>query len=226
MLIYALSDPQGALRLTRNLITKLSAVSVMPSAHPYAGLLRIQQEILIDLLPEEPAQPSKRDLDETIRTVAALTYGLSLMLRPGHPVRAIAYAELGKLLAMDEPEPSHAYAAPTNILSPSSSPFLNPGATDAPITSTGVSLAYPPPYTRPDFPPSGPDRLMVAEQVLRQAHAESRIAFGSENGKEGGEVGVDLRETLVRVEKELAVWKERVQLAMADAMAKARTKAQ
>ncbi len=33
--------------------------------------------------------------------------GLARLLRPGHPVRGIALAELGKLLVVDEPDPKH-----------------------------------------------------------------------------------------------------------------------
>lgn len=182
----------------------------MPSAHPLLSILRVQQEILVDILPDKP---SNAELDETIRTTSAQTYGLCALLRHGHPVRAMSLSELGKLLAMDEPAPSDASDSSTAPTPIPSSPAMIPNA----------GLPYPPPYLRSDYPPSGAQRLALAVQTLRQAHAELRIAFGSRNGKEGGEVGVDVRGTLVRLEQELAVWKSRSRLALTDAMAGMKT---
>jgi SET and MYND domain-containing protein len=46
-------------------------------------------------------------LDETIQTVAKSCTGLSNILCEGHPVRGVALAELGKILAVDEPAPKN-----------------------------------------------------------------------------------------------------------------------
>lgn len=65
-------------------------------------------------------------LDETIRTSAKASGGLADVLSPGHPVRAVAVAELGKLLAVDEPEPStdRLPSAATPTFPPSGPPRL------------------------------------------------------------------------------------------------------
>ena len=44
-------------------------------------------------------------LDETIQTGSKTVEGLSHILCAGHPIRGIALAELGKMLAVDEPAP-------------------------------------------------------------------------------------------------------------------------
>lgn len=183
----------------------------MPSAHPFLALSRIQQEVLIDMLPEEP---SKADLDETIRAAATQCYALDLMLRFGHPVRTMALAELGKLLAMDEPVAS---IPSVESLRASAETAVNIDENVA-GSSTSTALTYPPPYMRQDYPPSGASRLALAVKILRQAYAESCISFGNERGTEGGEVGQDLRTTLVPLERELTVWNQRGRLALADAL--------
>jgi SET and MYND domain-containing protein len=104
-------------------------------------------------------------------------------------VRAIALAELGKLLAVDEPAPAFG-AAPSEHQS-----------TDK------ASLA--------DSLPSGPARLKLALSTLQQAYNELSIAFGSSTG--GGSVGNEVREATVRLEKELRVWNNGVRDAVRDA---------
>ena len=98
--------------------------------------------------------------------------GLSAVLPPGHPARALALAELGKLLAVDEPAPR-------------------------PMTATAGASAS-------AFPPSGPARLRLACETLIRARDELLISFGERN--DGGEVGREVREMVVRVERELAAW--------------------
>lgn len=65
------------------------------------------------------------------------------------------------------------------------------------------------------FPPSGPARLQLACQALIQARDALLVGFGKENG--GGEVGEEVRELLVRLEKELEVWRVRGGGALEDA---------
>ena len=102
--------------------------------------------------------------------------GLSAVLPPGHPTRALALAELGKLLAVDEPAPRPAATA---------------------MTAAAVA-----------FPPSGAARLRLACETLIRARDELLISFGERN--EGGEVGREVREMVVRVEGELAAWDQGV----------------
>ena len=106
----------------------------------------------------------------------------------GHPVRAVALAALGKLLAVDEPGPP-------------------------PKGQEGGGLQR--------FPPSGPARLKMAYQTMARARGELLIAFGREN--EGGRVGKEVREAMVRVEKELEVWNVGVRNALEDAQASTRS---
>ncbi|KAF8122536.1 hypothetical protein EV363DRAFT_1436578 [Boletus edulis] len=87
--------------------------------------------------------------------------GLSAILDPGHPVRGVALAELGKLLACRRARQTAS------------------------------------------FPPSGPTRLKIAYETLLKAREELLIGFGREN--EGGEVGREVRENIVALEKELGV---------------------
>jgi hypothetical protein len=105
--------------------------------------------------------------------------GLTAVFPPGHPTRALALAELGKLLAVDEPAPR-------------------------PVGSSGASA----------FPPSGPARLRLACETLIRARDELLISFGERN--DGGEVGREIREMVVRVERELAAWNQGVRNVIED----------
>jgi hypothetical protein len=125
-------------------------------------------------------------LDSTIRTARNSVEGLKIILPYGHPVLAVAITELGKLLAVDEPEPRD---------------YRAPGA------NTSASPSQPAPY-----PPSGPQRLQLAFNTLLEAKQSTLIGFGI--GNEGGEVGKDVRESLVRLEREIGTWKEGVEMAV------------
>ena len=61
------------------------------------------------------------------------------------------------------------------------------------------------------FPPIGAARLQLAINYLIEARKELLIAFGAE--KEGGDVGKKVRETLIRLEAEMGIWKEGVKTA-------------
>jgi hypothetical protein len=74
---------------------------------------------LISSLQDEMTQDV---LDETVRAAAKSAAGLSALLCEGHPVRAIAFAELGKILAVDEPAPKT--RAPASTFPPSGAPRL------------------------------------------------------------------------------------------------------
>ena len=110
-------DPQQAIRLMRNVIQMLTKANFTPSTHPLLALNRIHQTLLIASMADGKLTQSL--LDDTIKTAAQTVAGLSQILRPGHPVRAIAIAELGKLLAVDEPEPA---STPANNTFPPSGP--------------------------------------------------------------------------------------------------------
>ncbi|PSR71434.1 hypothetical protein PHLCEN_2v12701 [Hermanssonia centrifuga] len=138
-------------------------------------MTRLHKELLITSL---SVAISQELLDETIRTAAKYSSGLSDTLVYGHPVRGVALAELGKLLAVDEPSP--------------------------PQASTSQSR----------FPPSGPARLKMAYETLLRARDELSIGFG--RGNDGGRVGHEVREAIVRLEKELGVWTQGIRDTLKD----------
>ncbi|KAF7349427.1 Histone-lysine N-methyltransferase ASHR1 [Mycena sanguinolenta] len=121
-------------------------------------------------------------LDTAVVSATKVVAGLDVVLRYGHPVRGIARAELGKLLAVDEPAPR------------------------APGTPAEEAVRY---------PPSGARRLRLALETLLLARAELAVGFGAVN--EGGAVGRGVREDIVRLERELGVWKKGVGEAWRDA---------
>lgn len=171
-------DPEKALHLTRNMTPILTSAGLTPSCHPLLAMTRLHQELLIASLGDGPPQ---EQLDDTIRTAARYSSGLGSILPFGHPVRAVALAELGKLLAVDEP-------------SPPAEQDVKPG----------------------QFPPSGAARLKMAYETLIRARSELSIGFGIPNAKDGM-LSREIREILVRLEKELGVWTRGVKDALEDA---------
>ncbi|KIM40724.1 hypothetical protein M413DRAFT_446114 [Hebeloma cylindrosporum] len=222
------SDPEKATRLTTNLIPILISSGLVPAAHPLLGLSRLHSSLLIAHLPptdpgvEEIRSPevqaahpassqkvspeeAQEALDEAIRAARRAYTGLSQVLVEGHPMRGIACAELGKLLSVDEPHPTHLEAPGegTNAASPSLS-----GPSAAATSPMGVSMSP------PTYPPSGPARLKLAYETLVRARTELMIGFGGKN--EGGEVGRDVRNQIAEIEKELMVWKSGIRNAWQD----------
>lgn len=161
-------DPATALKLTSNMIPLLEKNTPLCS-HPILALQRLHQSLLIaDLV----STTSASLLDNAIRATARAVSGITTILDEGHPVRGVALAELGKLLAVDE-QPS----------------------TLAPVNAN-VQFDV--------FPPTGAARLQLATNTLKQALNELLIGFGEST--QGGEVGVELREEIIRLEKEMSVW--------------------
>jgi hypothetical protein len=99
----ALADPAHARRLVSKLLPLVRAAGLTPGAHPLLALVRLQQEFLLDDLGSAAAAGVDWDMNAAVRNAAAVCAGLDVVLAPGHPVRALARAELGKLLAADEP---------------------------------------------------------------------------------------------------------------------------
>ncbi|PCH45077.1 SET domain-containing protein [Wolfiporia cocos MD-104 SS10] len=173
-------DPAKAKQLTTNMIPILTSARLTPSCHPLLAMTRLHQELLIASLPTSLTQEV---LDDTIRTAGKYSAGLSALLPGGHPVRGVALAELGKLLAVDEPAPR----------------------TDAPAQQN-------------TFPPSGPARLKLAYETLVRAHDELVVGFGADNG--GGQVGREVREAIVSLEKELGMWTQGIKNVLEDSQVK------
>ncbi|KAG6856912.1 hypothetical protein H0H87_012162 [Tephrocybe sp. NHM501043] len=171
-------DPSKALQLTTNLVPILISSGLAASSHPLLALSRLHQSLLIDSLPSPLTQDS---LDDAIRVTTRSSTGLGAVLQYGHPIRGITLAELGKLLAVDEPLPRQA------------------------STPAEAALLY---------PPSGAPRLKLALEVMLKARNELLVGFGAWN--EGGQVGKDVRDGIVALEKELAVWKQGVKNVLLD----------
>lgn len=131
-----------------------------------------------------PETVSADDLDDTIRVARNIFSGLEAILKPGHPIRGIQLAELGKLLAVDE--------------------------TRRAASDEADKLHLP----QDKFPPSGPARLKLAVQTLKRAHEELLVGFGTAN--EGGQVGREVRDQLVELERELGVWNQGIRNVLED----------
>ena len=221
-------DPEKSIQLTTNLIPILNSAGLVPAAHPLLGLSRLHSSLLITHLPstltgvEELRSPevqaanpglshtispeeAQEALDDAIRAATRAHTGLSQLFVEGHPVRGIQLAELGKLLCVDEPRPTH--LEPEGGQTSSTPPLL--------LSSSGASQPLGLGMQPPRHPPSGPARLKLAYETLVRARAELMIGFGS--GKnEGGEVGRDVRKQLTEFEKELMVWKSGIRNAWQD----------
>ncbi|THU98784.1 SET domain-containing protein [Dendrothele bispora CBS 962.96] len=188
-------DPPRAKQMTTNLIPILIRAGLTPSSHPLLGLTRLHQSLLISSFPSPLTQDH---LDETIRTASKVVTGLTGLLRDGHPALAIAYTELGKLLAVDEPSPGHLTSQTDSEVEHSVS-----GAQS--FASMALSSS---------FPPSGPARLKLAYEILLRARESLKIGFGRDN--DGGAVGKEVRDFLASLEKEISVWKTGVKNALED----------
>ena len=163
-----------------------------------------------DLAPQQQTQQKdvQEALDEAIRSATRTNTGLAQILTNGHPIRGVALAELGKLLSVDEPHPTHLVPSQSESGVPTTS-----STTPSPLSSSSSSnmtLSLPPAY-----PPSGPQRLKMAYETLKKARSELMIGFGG-GSNEGGEVGQHVRRQVVDLEKELDVWKTGIRNAYDD----------
>jgi hypothetical protein len=135
----------------------------------------------IDTLSHAPPTPrqAQETLDGTIRLATMSAQALDVLMAKGHPVRALAWAELGRLCAVDEFD----------------YPLAQESTEKAVTTAVGSSNG--------DYPPHGPPRLKLAHATLVRALEELRIGFGSD----GGESGKEVREAIVRLEEEMGIWR-------------------
>ena len=206
------TDPQKSIQLTTNLIPIIISAGLVPAAHPLLALSRLNTSLLIAHLPiteplieeihspqvqvDTPQQTQKdvqEALDEAICSATRSNTGLGQILTHGHPIRGIALAELGKLLSVDEPHPTHLIPPQSESGVTSSTPLSSSSSTNMMLPS-------------PAYPPSGPQRLQLAYETLKKARSELMIGFGG-GSNEGGEVGQHVRRQVAELEKELSVWK-------------------
>ncbi|EIW77268.1 SET domain-containing protein [Coniophora puteana RWD-64-598 SS2] len=209
-------DPEKALQLTTNLSGILTAAGALPSTHPLLALTELHLSLLTAAFslararsesgengdPASAASQQKQQqelLDDTVRASSRYVSGVAAVLSPGHPVRAMALATLGKLLAVDEPSPA---------AEPLPAPSVPP-----PSPSAGTALSANQAQSS-SFPPSGERRLQLACETLIRAREELLVGFGRQN--EGGEVGRGVRETIARLERELGTWRRGVRDAVRD----------
>lgn len=104
------------------------------------------------------------------------------------------------MLAVDEPSPKHAADESVSASTAPPSPFSS-----APNMNSKMQVMA-------TYPPSGPQRLRLALETLIKARDELVIGFGAD----GGQVGKEVREVIVGIEKELDVWKSGIRNAMED----------
>ncbi|CAE7207502.1 unnamed protein product [Rhizoctonia solani] len=176
------SDPERAFKYTSNLIPLVSRF-FHPNSHPLLGLSRVHLAILISRLDVD-----RSILDEAIRAAARVAAGISAVLPAGHPVRAVAYAELGKLLAVDE-------YYPEGQVPPEPTPAqLDPKANLTWVAGDEMGI------------PKGFERLRLAHHTLMQARQELLVGFG--HSEEGGAVGKEVTELAKRIEQELTPGEE------------------
>ncbi|CAE6399089.1 unnamed protein product [Rhizoctonia solani] len=127
-------------------------------------------------------------LDEAVRAAARVAAGISAVLPAGHPVRAVVYAELGKLLAVDEHYPEgQEPSEPTPAQ-------LDPKANLTWIAGDEMGI------------PKGFERLRLAHHTLMQARQELLVGFG--HSEQGGAVGKEVTELARKIEQEVAIWRK------------------
>lgn len=91
-------DPQEALDYTFRVLGLLPKLMPPPS-HPRLALSRLAQSLLISQMNSDGG-PS---VDKIIQISAQNRDAIGEILPEGHPIRAVAVTELGKLLCSDEP---------------------------------------------------------------------------------------------------------------------------
>ncbi|KAG8773046.1 hypothetical protein FRC12_002762 [Ceratobasidium sp. 428] len=175
-------DPEYAFKLTSNLLPLVSRFFHV-GAHPLLSMARLHLSLLIPQLESKP-----EILDETIRAAARVAAGVSAIYPPNHPTRGIAYAELGKLLAVDE------YVPPGKKPLEATPSQLDPNANVVWVAGDDDDVVR------------GFDRLRMAHHSLLSARKELMIGFGSIN--DGGAVGREVTELAKQLEREVAIWRK------------------
>lgn len=152
-------------------------------SHPLSDIAQIHLDLLIAKLDSDPSL-----LDEAIRAGARVVASVSATLPPGHPVRGVALAKLGKLMAMEEYIPAGKKPSePTpSQLDPNANLVWQAGEQDEIL--------------------GGFSRLRMAHHTLEQARKELRVGFGGVN--DGGVVGKEVIELEQRIKLELDAWRK------------------
>lgn len=163
-----------ALPASQPILTHLSNY-LPPTAYPLLPLLRHLSTLLVEALGSQSTQD--RTLLEDAMSysrLVSIALGTSEVYPSGHPARAMALAEFGKLLLLPVPSQDGGSSA-----------------------SKRISIV--PPRLRFNIPEEDGQRLRLAREVLLQALWELRIGFGSK----GGLVGRDVEGLLEGSEREI-----------------------
>lgn len=154
-------DARNGRSIVRNLAQQFA-----PTAYPLFPLVRLFLTLVLSNLANHPERLADA-VNLAVLVVGAV--GAEGMYPPGHPVRGISLAELGKLLLVP--------TVPEDDPSTTTARSIVP---DELFASTGG---------RPSVPSSPVGRLTMARDVLLRALVELRVGFGGEGGLVGREVG-------------------------------------
>ncbi|KAF8628054.1 hypothetical protein AX17_006058 [Amanita inopinata Kibby_2008] len=204
-------DTERALHLTSNLIGILTSAGLAPGTHPLLALSRLHSTMLIENLPDfDKLGPISLQSPVSDLGSASSQAASTILVGPqkdeekklvedaqerlDDAIRAASRTSMGLSFTLQVGHPLRGLALTElgkllSIDEPLPKYLINARDSDEP---KGV------------FPPSGPARLRLARETFVRARTELLIGFGGAN--EGGEVGKEVRELLVRVERELEVW--------------------
>ncbi|PPQ87599.1 hypothetical protein CVT24_007785, partial [Panaeolus cyanescens] len=185
-----------------------SSTSASASATPTSPSTSTSPSTTPTSTPTQAQLNLQSKLDNAIRSATRTVSGLCEILSQGHPQRGIALAELGKLLCVDEVVDMERYRGGEGNKIGGGSGIPSPSTSSSSLNLSSFANLPPNPNPNAQYPPSGPARLSLALRTLLRARAELMIGFGRAN--EGGEVGEEVREAVVRVERELGMWREGV----------------
>ncbi|KAK1236420.1 hypothetical protein PQX77_000330 [Marasmius sp. AFHP31] len=203
------TEPARAKKLTSNLIPLLTSAGLSHSTYPLLALTRLNQALLIDelsgVVPTTITNPRVEEDEEVLVSPDAQ---LSAKERQEHLDECIRNGSrvvtgLSALLVTGHPVIGIALAELGKLLAVDEVHAADHSETGG-SNATNSNL----------FPPSGPARVKQAYEMLMRARASLQIGFGTRN--EGGKVGRQVRESLVRLEKEIEVWTSGVKNVLAD----------
>ncbi|CED82281.1 Predicted histone tail methylase containing SET domain [Phaffia rhodozyma] len=194
-------EQQGTLVDFDQLLSKASPMSVIgslayfypPWAYPLFPLVRLVCTLLVTSLGAHPTDTDR--LEDSIRCALLVSecMGLPSIYPDNHPVRALARAELGKLLLLPPPPPP-LLPVPQHSPNPSD-------AARSVLPKNLFDLAQ----TKIESIPRDPiHRLVLARTVLMDALRESRVGFGK---PQGGLVGLEIAGLVEGVSREIEILK-------------------
>ena len=184
-------DPAHAAKIATSIISLLTSAGVTNGSHPLFGLLRSQHYLFTTSL-----ALSADALARTVPTETAKDEHQKLL---DDTIRTAVRVLQGLVEVLPFGHPIRGiHLSELGMLCATDETASNIPAQSLPANG-GV------------FPPTGAARLQLAINYLIGAHKELLIAFGT--AREGGDVGKRVRETLIRLEVELGIWKEGVKTA-------------